>query len=75
MLKDNLFIILHKLAAAEAHDREVMQECISKKLDRSLDNYESNLENTCRYVLNRNPISMLKALAKTTDNQSKAEEE
>jgi hypothetical protein len=75
MLKENLFIILHKLATAETHDREVMQECISKKLDRSLDNYESHLEDTCRYVLNRNPISMLKALVKPTNNRTKSEEE
>ena len=74
MLKNKLLKILSLINKYEAHNEEVMKECINQKLERSLNNYESNLEDTCKYVLMRNPISMIKAIA-TTVKQKDAEEE
>lgn len=73
MLKDILILTIKKINTFEAREEAIMKECIDNKLDRSLKNYESHLEETCRYVLSRNPISMIKALA--ADPQTKKKEE
>ena len=74
MLKDILLTTLAEVNRLEAHNSQVMKECIDKKLDRSLNYYESNLEKTCKYILAKNPISVIKAMT-VEIKKPKSEEE
>ena len=77
MLKEKLLKILDNINYAEQHNKQVMNECIQNRLDKSLNNYKDNLENTCKYILLRNPIKVLKSLAdeeKAKENKNKTEE-
>ena len=74
MLKDILLSTIDQIEKLEAREAEIMKDCINKKLERSLSNYESELESTCRYVLTRNSITMIKALS-TVEKPKEQEEE
>lgn len=60
MLKDALKAMLAEIRSRELRRRSLMENCIDTKLDRSLEHYKSNLEDTCRFILTKNPISVLK---------------
>ena len=75
MLKDVLILTIKKINKLEAREEAIMKECIDMKLERSLKNYESHLEETCKYILSRNPISMIKALAADPQPKKKEEDE
>lgn len=66
MLKNILINTIDHINELESKDRELMKDCINIKLERSLNNYESHLEETCKYILSRNPISIIKAVANDT---------
>lgn len=74
MLKNILIDALHQITELEIHENEIMKDCIAKKLDRSLSNYESHLEDTCKYILSKNPISIIKAVASEPKPNVKEEE-
>lgn len=74
MLKDILLTTLHQITELEIREEEIMKECIAKKLNRSLNNYESHLENTCKYILSKNPISIIKAVASESKSKVKDDE-
>lgn len=74
MLKNILLTILNKLGEVEAHNDKIMKECIDKKLERSLSNYESHLEETCKFILDRNPITVIKLMAEDPKPKSKEDE-
>lgn len=75
MLKDILLHTIKDIDRLEKNNNQIMQDCIDRKLNRSLDKYESNLEETCKYILTRNPISMIKALATPNRKPKESEEE
>lgn len=58
----------HKEIMRRVHRKNnMMAECIQHKLDNSLDLYESDLEETCRYILIRNPITITKNVTKVME--------
>lgn len=73
MLKNILKATLKQINFLELREQEIMGDCINKKLERSLKNYESHLEDTCKYILMKNPISVIKAL--TAEQKPKTKED
>ena len=41
-------------------NRDVLRDCISSKLNRSLEEYERKISKTYEYILRRRPIIMMK---------------
>lgn len=70
--KRNLFSIKKTLESRENMSLEfdVFKKCIEEKLDNSLNYYYSNLMKNCSYILQKNPLTMIKDL-----NQMLTEEE
>ncbi len=46
---------------AQRHDK-LMKACVKKKLDNALEVYQSELEDTCRYIMIRNPLVITKEM-------------
>lgn len=62
MLKEILLTARGKINQLELREQELMKDCVNKKLERSLADYESHLEDTCKYILTKNPITTIKAM-------------
>ena len=73
MLKDILINTINEIVSRENNPDSVFKRCIDVKLERSLHHYEENLMDTCRYVLSRNPITMLKGMSKELVGEDKEE--
>ena len=74
MLKTVLLDTLSEIETREARNESVMKDCVETKLDRSLRNYEDNLKQTCAYILSRNPVSIMKGMAKELGAEESKEE-
>lgn len=75
MLKYILADIINELKARENSREEVLKTCISDRLDRSLELYEDNLLETCKYLLSKNPVTMIKGIAKEFKETVKEDDE
>ena len=75
MLKDELLSILKDIRQREQRKDSLMKESVGAKLDRSLEFYESNLQDTCRYILSKNPISTIKGINKEFNQPKEKSEE
>lgn len=64
MLKAVLKNTLEELNTRLNRDSSIMKECVSKRLEDSIELYQDNLLDTCKYVLSRNPVIMMKDLNK-----------
>lgn len=53
--------------------KKVMLECIKQKLDNSLNFYESNLEDTCRYIMIRNPVVITREMHQVSSGKKKGQ--
>ena len=47
---------------------EVMEECVNKKLDRSLEIYYKTIEDAISYLLTRKPLYMMKKIIREMEN-------
>ncbi len=75
MLKDILLNILKDINQREKRKDSLLKEGVGIKLDRSLEFYESNLEDTCKYILSKNPISMMKGINREFNQPKENSEE
>lgn len=75
MFKDILLTTLKDIKERESRKESVMKDCIDVKLERSLNNYEENLKETCKYILSKNPISIIKKLNKDFEEEQKQQEQ
>jgi hypothetical protein len=60
MFKEILYNIREDISKLTDNSNALMKNQIKDRLDYSLELYKENLENTCRYVLSKNPLTMLK---------------
>ena len=74
MLKDSLLSILKDIKSREQRKESLMKESVGLKLDRSLEFYESNLQDTCKYILSKNPITTIKGINKEFKSKENSEE-
>lgn len=58
--KHKLLRICNKIVERETRKTSMMVECVSNKLTNSVELYEQDLLDTCRYVMMRNPLVMVK---------------
>ena len=73
--KNALLTILAKINESEQHKRDVFAESVDEKLDRSFQNYEKELEETCKYILSKNPVKVIKEINRINKKKEKEEEE
>lgn len=64
MLKEILYNILNDLTPYESKDSNVMEEGIKKRLDVSLELYYEHLIETCKFLISKNAITMLKGISR-----------
>ncbi len=54
--------------------KRIMLECVKRKLDNSLSLYESNLEDTCRYIMIRNPVVITREMHQVSSGRKRKDE-
>lgn len=54
-----------------AHRDEIMERCVKEKLSNSLELYKSELEDTCRYIMIRNPVVITKEMHQARQDTEK----
>lgn len=64
MFKNKLYNILCEVNSLHRTRAEVMEQCVSNKLDTALESYYGELLNTVDYLLSKNSITVLKGIAK-----------
>lgn len=74
MFKESLLELLRRIERSEREHRDVMVRSVEEKLDRSFRNYEKELEETCRYILSKNPVTVIKEMNKLTKLNKKKKE-
>ena len=75
MFKKILLDLLKQINESEAHPRDVMALSVNEKLDRSFRHYEEELEETCKYILAKNPVKVIKELNRINKKKEKVEED
>lgn len=50
-------------------DKEVFKRCLMEKLDNNVNYYQSRLTSTCKYILTRRPLTMMRGFNKLEENQ------
>ncbi len=73
--KELLLQILARINESEQHKRDVFQDGVDEKLDRSFRNYEKELEETCKYILSKNPVSVIKEMNRISKRKEKTEDD
>ncbi len=74
MLKDIISELKHYLYNIPTRE-QTLGVCIKDKLDKSYDNYATNLEKTYKYLLYRSNIKVLKTIDREQKKALKEEEE
>lgn len=75
MFKNNLLTIRKELNDNTFSRATLLNNFLNKKLDRSLNNYETELKKTVRYLLSRDGEKVLKNIDRLKAKQQHAEEE
>lgn len=75
MFKNNLLTIRKELNDNTFSRAALLNNFLNKKLDRSLNNYETELKKTVRYLLSRDGEKVLKNIDRLKAKQQHAEEE
>lgn len=73
MFKDLLLDILHRIEQSEQEKRDILKLSVEEKLERSVRKYKEELEKTCKYILSKNPISVIKEMNRESKKQRKEE--
>ena len=60
--KNTLLSILKRIEQIEQEKRDILKLSVEEKLERSARKYEEELEKTCKYILSKNPISVIKEM-------------
>ena len=74
MFKNLLLNLLKQIEESEKHPRDVMSLSVDEKLDRSFRHYEEELEETCKYILAKNPVKVIKEMNRINKKKEKVEE-
>lgn len=56
-----------------SHRDEVMRRCVDEKLSNALELYKSELEDTCRYIMIRNPVVITKEMHQARQDAEREE--
>lgn len=56
-----------------SHRDEIMRRCVGEKLSNALELYRSELEDTCRYIMMRNPVVITKEMHQARQDAEKEE--
>ena len=75
MFKKILLDLLKQINESESHPRDVMALSVNEKLDRSFRHYEEELEETCKYILAKNPVKVIKELNRINKKKERVEED
>ena len=75
MFKKILLDLLKQIEESEKHPRDVMAVSVDEKLDRSFQHYQEELEETCKYILAKNPVKVIKELNRINKKKEKVEED
>ena len=65
MFKNKLYNIYERFKKESRNPAELLEERVQQKLERSLNNYNKELEDTLEFLLSKNPITILKGYLKT----------
>lgn len=68
MFKFKLNRVYKEFYSLQRSPDEVMEECVSKKLDRSLEIYYREIEDAISYLLTRKPLYMMKKILRETND-------
>lgn len=73
--KSSLKEILRRIKESEGKSRaDIMARNVDERLDRSLEQYEESIEETCKYILSKNPITVILEMNKKRKPKKKAKE-
>lgn len=75
MFKAALLELRGMIKASLAQPRDVMAISVDEKLDRSFEKYEQQLAETCKYILSKNPVSVIKEVNRINKKKEEEQEE
>lgn len=75
MFKEKLYSIMKEFNTLTKHynKTKVLQKRVNKKLQHSVEQYNENLENTIKYLVAKNSVTVLKGIVKRFGRDTKEE--
>lgn len=64
MFKDNLILIMQEINNFNPNKDYLFAQAVAKRLDKSLESYTSELNDSCSYTSNRNSLYVMKKVGR-----------